>query len=322
MQVNRALGLRFVLVMSLLLAAGCSGPLRSEQPSRHRPVLTVQLQPDDRRPVGEERVVQRPWTATGLPSPAEPGASGHLTLEWAVEHPTGRSSRRRTLASERLQVAPDGGRSLALGDVGRLRFDPAPEAVDRGTVRIELDATFVDRVQTMLGQRPSLQDLVEAGLSDLRGADLEDYAATGVAATLRDVVRLRNARVAPEAIAASSEAGYAWDVSDLVRLTQMRVSIDDAVALRAAGYELDPSELIRLRQMRVPTDDAAAYRQAGFTFTVGELIRLRQMNVERDFVLALAVPEGEPLDAEEIINLRRANIDVRTIERLRGRAAR
>lgn len=284
-------------VLAVFVLGGCGTSIfrNLSRGGGQPPRVILQIEEQDRESLAAETFsVERSWICEGVwDSETElrslsiglGGKDGSRYGVWGIqlgEVQSDASSARGSVAAVDFTLERDAATIHVVGDTVP---QAGPRDVGaRGTATIDVHSTFVAAVEEVVGERPSLVQVVQAALYDLDGETVRRFGESGTSLTLDEIFRLKIHRVAPDEVKKLGDAGYDFSVNELVRLKNHRVSVDDAVELREAGFDFDAGELIRLHNYRVEPEFIIGLEAASFERNLDEMIRLKTYRIPADFV--------------------------------------
>jgi hypothetical protein len=336
------------LLLGPAVLGGCA--VRADDADYARVLLT--LRPEDNRPVGQARTLERAWAGYGTWITSDDPDDETPTRELVVEvNPPGQSPtaavsgsdepgapsgelsgvRRYTLdvhpAIFGRPTAPDAEGDepspvlVALDQPGAsytLTGSLVPDAtvpMARGVARITFSRAFVDAAAG-LDADAHQRDLLEAALLGLSARDLEAMASLQRPPAMRQAVRLAQAGLGAEQLQSLESAGYELTVDELIELHGQGVAVQDMVALREAGLAYDTSQLLVLHEQAVPAAYVIELSPTQLTGDLDAVVQMHQAGVEPASAIRLK-QLGVANEAATQVRLHEAGVtpdDVQTLQ--------
>ncbi len=149
-----------------------------------------------------------------------------------------------------------------------------------GVVTFDPNATYVDALANLVGERPELDDLVTLFFNEM---DL-DYAVQmkevwGDELTLHTLLALASRRLAPEYVRGVRDAGYGFSPDEVIKLSSYHVPLEMLAGFKRADYDFSPEQLIKIKNYHLTADDFVAFREAGYDFSIDEMIKAKSYHL-------------------------------------------
>jgi len=132
-----------------------------------------------------------------------------------------------------------------------------------------------------------------------------------------ELIKANSYHLRPGDAAAFKKGGYDFGLDELIKLKSYHVDPESARKFKQGGYDFGINELIKAKSYHLNADYAVKLKKAGYDFGLDELIKIKSYRVSLDFMMKVSDAEYENFTADELIKMRRSNIDAETIVKLR-----
>jgi hypothetical protein len=197
-----------------------------------------------------------------------------------------------------------------------------PGALESGILAwSDIGFAYLDDLKAMKYERPTLEQLVNAGQHGVSLTYLRDMSGLGYrVGTLGSLVALRDHGVDPAFVRGMQTEGFgSLPADDLVRSRDHGIDPKYIRDMRALGYALNLNQLVDARNHGVDGGFVRSLRQLGYQLTLVELIAARDHGVDAGFVSEMAAAGYLRLSLADLINLRNHGVDAKTVQRLKDR---
>lgn len=165
------------------------------------------------------------------------------------------------------------------------------------------------------GYELDIEELYYARTRRLDPQEATAWRRAGYELTLKELYYARTRRLDPQTAKAWKQAGFELDLEGLYHARTRRLDPAAAIAWREAGYDLDLDELHTVAIHRLDPATAKAWKNAGYSWSIEDLQQLQIHRVGLDWAKALG-EGGKHLSRDEIIKLRRSNVDPAALRKL------